>query len=441
MKAWFKRRFKAPKKPAYYFAHIPKTAGTSFIVLLDRFFPARSILPQQLWREVGDIEAVKAQDYQLFRGHFGGGGAQLLSDRNLQNLTILRHPVELAYSTYQYVKREKNTVVYDLVHNEQLSFEDFLSHPKTAPLVSNRMVRNLSFDFVEDATAQEVFLSPQTVAYLQPLISKSQQPLTDSQRLQRAKNYIDQCFWFGMLERFDDAMRLLSYRLVAPAIGKTQKLNKLKNRPVVSDTARQRVLSLNTEDMRLYEYADNAFSRKYNDMLKAIGGDELMTDYELDHLLDQYYRENHLRFYSHKLQEVVNFTAADALWGQQWHRREWIGDEQSYFRWSGPGEVSSLDFWMQAKDYEIQIAIINALSSDWLDNLRIQVNEQQVKWHSDDQGVVRTLTLHCPKNLIAANGLLRLAFHSQDLVSHAQAFGSDDNRLVGFALKWVKIKP
>ncbi len=76
----------------------------------------------------------------------------------------------------------------------------------------------------------------------------------------------------------------------------------------------------------------------------------------------------------------------------------------------------------------------------YLDNLKILINGQEVNWQSDNQGVVRTLTFHCPKNLVSADGLLRLSFHGQDLDSHAQAFGSDDNRLVGFALKWVKIR-
>ena len=71
------------KKAAYYFTHVPKTAGTSFIVLLDRLFNQPDIFPQQLWREVGSIDAEANDAFELFRGHFGGGGVSALTERPL----------------------------------------------------------------------------------------------------------------------------------------------------------------------------------------------------------------------------------------------------------------------------------------------------------------------------------------------------------------------
>ena len=89
MKAWFSNALKkasdwlsgksGTQGAAWYFAHIPKTAGTSFIVLLDRFFAVEKIFPHQLWREVSSIDTDENQAYQLFRGHFGGGGVKQLT--------------------------------------------------------------------------------------------------------------------------------------------------------------------------------------------------------------------------------------------------------------------------------------------------------------------------------------------------------------------------
>ena len=438
MKAWFKRLFNKPNKPAFYFAHIPKTAGTSLIVLLDRYFHADDIMPEQLWRQVKDLSTRKAQDYRFIRGHFGGGGATVLSERPLKNLTMLRDPVELSYSTYEFIKREKNTVVHDLVVNESLSFEDFLIHPDTRNLVSNRMVRYLSFDFNDDPSAQEVFLSPQTIQDLQPLLSGNSSTLNDEQRYHRAKKWLDQAMWFGVLDRFDDAMRLLCYGMKWPPMGDSQKLNKHHQRPVISDVARQRVLENNRHDSQLYEYAQQRFDDQYRAMLTGLKLNELSPTADIDKALDKRYQQHYAN--ENQLVDSVDFSCGDVLWGQNWHRREWIEAEQAFFRWSGPSATSSLDFWLEPHDYRINISIINALADSFLDDLTVQINGQTIDWSSPDYGVVRTLHLECPKNVIKDNGLMRLSLSCPDILSHAEAFNSDDHRRVGFALKSITIK-
>jgi hypothetical protein len=438
MKAWFNKLFKNRKRAAYYFAHIPKTAGTSLIVLLDRYFSAHEIMPEQLWRDVSDLSSIKAKNYRFIRGHFGGHGVGMLTDRQIKTLTMLRDPVELSYSTYEFIRREQNTVVHDLVVDKQLSFEDFLIHPDTRNLVSNRMVRYLSFDFDEDPSAQEVFLSPQTITDLQPLLSANSPTINDEQRYQRAKNWLDQAQWYGVLDRFDDAVRLLCYRMKWPPIGENQKLNKHKKRPVISDLARKRVLENNQEDSRLYDYAQQQFESNYRAMLHVLGLNELSSGDEIDAALDVSYQRHHAR--RNELVEAVNFDCGQILLGQNWHRREWVETEQFYFRWSGPGVVSSLDFWLATHDYQIEIEIINALTDTFLDGLSIEINGRPVAWSSNDDGVVRSLCLSCPMEAIEDKGLVRLSFICPDIMSHSEAFGSDDHRRVGFALKNIVIK-
>ena len=65
-----------------YFSHIPKTGGSSFTAILDRFFDVNEIFQPQLWWEVGDLKAVRNKAYQCIRGHFGIG-AQALSHQPL----------------------------------------------------------------------------------------------------------------------------------------------------------------------------------------------------------------------------------------------------------------------------------------------------------------------------------------------------------------------
>ncbi len=118
------------KADVYYFSHIPKTGGTSFTAILERFFDSSEIFKPQLWWDVGEIDKARACDFHLIRGHFGMA-ARALSGQQLKVLTILRNPLRMAYSTYQYVKREPNTGKRRYVIENNLTFEDFLQDPHT----------------------------------------------------------------------------------------------------------------------------------------------------------------------------------------------------------------------------------------------------------------------------------------------------------------------
>lgn len=56
---------------ALYFLHIPKTAGTTFISILDNFFDFNSICKKQSWDNLLPDMPSNLSKYNLFRGHFG----------------------------------------------------------------------------------------------------------------------------------------------------------------------------------------------------------------------------------------------------------------------------------------------------------------------------------------------------------------------------------
>jgi hypothetical protein len=437
MMGWFKQLIKkfrqGAEQPAISFVHIPKTAGTSFIVLLDRFFQAEAIFPHQLWREVKQLSPVKNNRYELFRGHFGGGGFKHLTTRPLEYLTILRDPVSLACSTYQYVQREQNTRVHDLLKADEMSLAVFINHAETGPLVTNRLIRNISFDFIDDPAAQEVFLSPQTIDYLQQHIKPKPQPLADGDRLIRAETFLRQCRWFGLVERFDESMQLLCFTMGWRPIGQSQRLNTSRGIEL-SEQTEQALKALNLEDLRLYQSAKVMFSERHQQMLTQLEKLRTGADQTVDDLLDVHYQQQ-----PHVMASEVDHHFDQVVQGQQWHRREWLDDEQGYFRWTGPGAQANIDFWLQPQDYQLRLRIINATSTELLDELQLLVNDQLLNWHSEDQGVVRVLTAQCPAKWVAPNGLFRLSLQVNDMISHRDAFGSDDDRLVGVAVHWIQL--
>ena len=131
-------------------------------------------------------------------------------------------------------------------------------------------------------------------------------------------------------------------------------------------------------------------------------------------------------------------TFDQKMTGAQWHRRELLEEDGSFFRWTGPEPVSTIDLWVKPSDCQLQFRVINALSSEDLDQLKINVNGKPIEWYSDDEGVVRVIAANVPKSHIKPNGLARGELTLPRTQSHKEAFGSDDERLVGLAVHWLK---
>lgn len=428
-----------PYKGAYFFTHVPKTGGTSFIVFLDRFFPAKVIFPDQLWTEIGDFEQVDKQSYNLIRGHFGGCTADLFTDKEIRSLTILRDPVKLAYSTYEYVRREKNTALHELVLAEEMSFETFLTHAKTKHLVTNRMVHNLVFGYKYDESVKHMDVNDATFTKFRKLINKGQEKLNDENRLDIAISFLQQSLWFGVLENYDDAIRLLCYKMTWPPQGQSQRLNINKIKPVITDKAKNIALSLNKLDSALYEFATESFSREFAKMKLELGISSHIDAKQLDRLLDESYQDNYTAKYNFELPKSIDYDCSEILLGGQWHRREWNPLSKSYFRWTGPGESSYIDFWIYPQKCLIKISIVDAINSNILDQISIDINGTKKKYKQKGRGKSRVFYIACQSGDIKRNGLLRINFHSQNLQSHKNHFSSDDSRIVGFALSTVQI--
>ncbi|WP_246172731.1 hypothetical protein [Marinicella rhabdoformis] len=401
---------------------------------MDRFFKQSDIFPSQLWREVGSINKESNQVFELFRGHFGGGGVSSLTERPLNYFTLLRDPYALSVSTFQFIKREKNTLAHDVVSQDDFDLEAFVTDSKTCHLINNRMVRNLSFDFIEDPSAQEVFLSEETITSLKPLLAESQKALSPEQRYQRAISFIDNCVWFGLVEHFDRSMDMLCHYFKTPSLGKSQKLNTKPIALDISEKAHRRIEILNAWDIKLYRYATAVFEKRYQDMLHDLESFRSHPSQHIDDLLDKQYQQHQ----KYPKRTAYELTFDKKMVGSQWHRRELLAEDGSYFRWTGPEAVSTVDLWVKPSDCRLQMRVINALSPEDLDMMELSINGKQVEWSSDAEGVVRLVTANVPKSHIKPNGLARVKISLPKTQSHQEAFQSDDERLVGVAVHWLK---
>lgn len=419
----------------YYYAHIPKTGGTSFTALLDRFFSLTDVFPARVWPRVDAEHSALNQSHRLYRGHFGGGGIKALTDSECQLMTMLRHPTALAQSTYYFTRRQPHIMGHQLVNDEDMKLVDFLQHPQTQFLANDRMTRFLSFDLQDDTAVEGVFLNQKAIDRIAPLMAKKGPKLSPTERLNRAWNFVQQSHWFGLLERFDDSLRLLCYQMKWPPIRQSQKLNQSTKKQVISATEQGLIDQLNQFDNQLYEMASELFNQRHEAMCNTLSKLKTKPNQGWDDLLDLYYQ----KFGNNQLEKAVDYGFDQPLKGCGWHRRQPIHGGVGQCRWTGPEQRSQIDFWLLPNNYVLSVEIIHAISIDALDGLSLFANNHPIKWSSQSKGVSRTIKANIDRDMIQANGLLRLTMELPGTRPFSELDQSNDERVVGMAVSGIKL--
>lgn len=421
---------------ALYFSHIPKTAGTSFTTILDRFFPAASIYPQQLWWDVGDVAAVRAADHRLIRGHFGMA-ASLLSERPLKTITLLRDPVDLAYSTYQYVKRDRNTAVHDYVLDRQLTFEQFLTDPRTSNLTHNRLIKSLTFGMGADAKEHVKVINSDNYKATKRAWNQVRKQMPGTDLLDLATRYLEDCFWFGLVADFEWSVLMLCQQMAWPPVGPTSKLNRHHEATEISAEAKAIVHQKNPLDVAFYDCAKMLFEQRKSRFLQSVGmanSAVIADDKRLLESVDRHYRQNHVNASHANFPDHLEYDFSLPLLGQNWHRREWSEAHHAYFRWTGPETASVIDFWVKGQHLHMQLDFINAVSEVPWSDLLITVNDHAVQWQLQRDGNQGTIQWTVEPSMTNKEGLLRLKIMNQAMARHQDVFHSTDRRRVCLAV-------
>ncbi len=213
------------------FTHIPKTAGITFLHVVSaqyrmrQIHNARGASPDTV-KLIATLRKKKA--IRFVRGHFGFGVHELI-DRSSRYLCFLREPIARVISHYYF-----HCHVHDAVP-DWVAF--CASH-------ENTMTRYLSG-------------AKFTAAY-----SGAPPEPTDQATLEAAKSNLQQHYWFGITERFDESILLFRNRL-AWDIPCYKSRNITPKKPVSPEP--QDILSLierhNRFDIELYAFANELFDQ------------------------------------------------------------------------------------------------------------------------------------------------------------------------------------
>lgn len=417
---------------ALYFAHIPKTAGTSFIAVLDRLYAQEQICPAQLWRELATVSPQQLKKYRLFRGHFGGYGLDPLLGCSMDRMTLLREPIARSISTFRFIRREPGSRVHRYVMDHDMSLRQFASDPVTSIKITNEQTRQLAFSLVDNAD-RDLWVSDASVAVVDQWVDKNRQPAQKVDQRRRAQTFLRTCKFLGLTERFNDSMDLFAFTFELPALGRLH--SHRRSAPVERpDAATERQLeALNDDDLQLYQQGCQEFDRRLGHMDRALAAFRKRSDVDRHAALQR-------RFEARKPRRVwavpSRYRFSQPLVGAGWQQRELKTPEGDWFRWTGPDCRSKLWFSVrrQAPRWTLQLRTVDEVQPGVIDTLDVLVNDSPVAMapdHTKDavrvyRGSFDGTLLHSGMNHVC----LEVASVSRR---------DDDQRDLGIAVHWIEL--
>lgn len=225
------------------FLHIPKTAGSTFHMILNKRYDKSHIKnlfgSRMSEPEINTFinEPLKNKDnIQLLKGHMPFGMHNYLPG-NSHYISVLRDPVERVISQYYYIKKNTYNPLHNQVVKEGMTISEFVKSG-IAIGMNNGQCRFLHGD-IEDYGFNEC----------------------DNTLLDKVKDHINKHFiWLGITERFDESVLVLSNLLdwdTPPYYIRENVSKSKKNRNELSEEEISLIKSYNTLDLKLYSYAND----------------------------------------------------------------------------------------------------------------------------------------------------------------------------------------
>ena len=371
------------KDDVFYFLHIPKTAGTSLINIVENNFDYKQIYLERLWPRLFENLPENLANFKLIRGHFGYWIYKLLPKAPI-TLTILRDPIEQTLSLHDHQLRAFNARDKEaLVTHKDQSLEEIFDIPRLRLIFTNHQIRHLTLDMdvnsLINAIKDKGKLTKEIRRLYGPkLITKKQEEL-----LKIAKERLSQFAYFGIAEKFEESMFLLYFTFGWFPIRIMPKLNIASNRKKIdylpNETA-AKLKELTRFDTQLYQYALELFDKRYQKMQEILHDRYYESKYSdmsfsemMYDMLEKHYFDRNPELKNQSISEI-NYSFDQKMIGSGWHERE-KDHNGEVLRWTGPETNSQIFFLLDNMyDLKIQIFIVNKISADVLDSLKLEVN-------------------------------------------------------------------
>ena len=485
--------------------HIPKTAGTTFNAILESLVWGFDRCTNWNFLNLADEELEKIRQYQFFIGHFTFSlFSEIIFPKGFIGLTFLREPVSRTISYLRFIHQQfqqgelheyypkikgndaRETSLRELAkalllddgHNDTDLFLEFLiknnykigwnlvdfqtkamgtsyyplpkmqTNPKD--FLINFFVQHHAKQDSKDALFKRLNLNIKSGKQAAKKMTPANHDL--------AKKRLEQMAFFGLTERFQDSLFLLSYTFGwRPILNKLHlnaglKSNSTKKPSPEVSTLIEKYL---TFDIPFYKFGEQIFEQRFNDMtealLKQYGKKEhatlkrpLPADLMME-LLEQHYvkrRDQRLKRAFSPNTKILHHSPSMYTEGPfGWYPLE-NSDIHGAYRWSGPGLQSGFDLpCPNGKNIRVSFCLLAAMGFDIIEGLSLTVNGTpiEIQFTTDPQGHFLFSGEISPQAI--SGPFLRLIFSVPGTVSpNSLDEHNKDNRSLGIALNWVELQ-
>lgn len=225
--------------PLLFFLHIPKTAGTSFRLMLSEqiqqahTYPNKTLIAANkelypTFEQIFTLTNEELAQLKLISGHYTAVKASLIENR--RTIVFLRDPIERCISHLYHLKLKD-----ERFKSSRISLEEVFNQTKRT--LNNTQVRYLS-------------TIPCTITL-------------ETRHLESAKEFLSLCDFVGITEKFERSIAKFAKILDYPK-PKILEVNttKQKHKPPISSALREQIILNNQYDIALYEHAIKIFQEE-----------------------------------------------------------------------------------------------------------------------------------------------------------------------------------
>jgi Sulfotransferase family len=234
------------------FLHIPKTAGTSFLLMLQNTFGDSRVrrihtVDEHIKEIIETIVSTELDQVSVLAGHLP---IHLFADclDKFQPFTVLREPISRVLSLFRFLKTKDLAELNRLGLRQDFSLDDFLgsTHPELHGQVNNGMVRMLCGDAERE--------DPECAKFWDKggWTDALHQAIANLERMD-----------FGVTEEMDLTLELARVSWSVPYQLQQYRENATEKETSAEDVDDiHRIISLNTLDLTLYQWAVTEFRKR-----------------------------------------------------------------------------------------------------------------------------------------------------------------------------------
>ncbi len=387
-----------------FFLHIPKTGGVTLRTIISCAFGTDEIFQVPDHESRNAILAGElAKKYRFVHGHFDCLFVEPIIDQ-LDLVTFLREPVARVCSIYHFFRQQPRDIMVDDLTRQRIEYAHRLSLSE--------------FIEVEDPIVSGLINSGQRATLGGSLNSTVS-------TFARAQALLEKTVFFGLCERFEESVQLLSRTMGWPADAATPRLNvgsPRQARKELTPEIRDRIREKNQADLQLYELASAVFEERRRKMA------------ERTHTWRQRVRDpNRFRGRQTAAGQIVDVSRAMLCSG--WLNLE--GSETTRpWRFAGPGLEPTVYAVIDPEPGAELWALfhlpffIPGLSAE---NIVLRLNSQpcQMGRFAVTQGAI--IWLRAPSTQLLADGLQRVTLECQAAGFDSSKVETGDDRPIRFA--------